>query len=297
METFSELLALCVGNSPVTVNSPNNGQWRGALMFSLICAWINGWVNTREAGDLRRHRTHYDISVMNLGQNTTIPIYAKWILKCRLPNGVTILSQPTRANPAFFLSHIKSYHLNSQNIIKCITSQWIFEFKYLSSRHHSACWWHIVNWTHGNTLQGNLNRNSNIFMQKNVFENFVWEMSAILSRARCVEGIQGVFDPTSSVLSPTLNELQLQPPLCLKASLPGSKIDDKMRLNSLFHWVSMLWYNTFHTWFFRTLNKMYFHIFDIISNPTIAKHWAISTVGFGTKLFFCKYNFKCDWLL
>ena len=38
------------------VNSPHKGQWRGALMFSLICAWINGWVNHREAGDLRRHR-------------------------------------------------------------------------------------------------------------------------------------------------------------------------------------------------------------------------------------------------
>ena len=33
-------------------------------MFSLICAWINGWVNNREAGDLRRHRGHYDVNVM-----------------------------------------------------------------------------------------------------------------------------------------------------------------------------------------------------------------------------------------
>ena len=40
------------------VNSPQKGQWRGALMFSLICAWINGWVNNREAGYLRRHRVH-----------------------------------------------------------------------------------------------------------------------------------------------------------------------------------------------------------------------------------------------
>ena len=43
---------------------PHKGQWRGALMFSLICAWINGWVNNREAGDLRRHCAHYDITVM-----------------------------------------------------------------------------------------------------------------------------------------------------------------------------------------------------------------------------------------
>ena len=46
------------------VNSPHKGQWRGALMFSLICAWINGWVNYREAGDLRCHRAHYDVTVM-----------------------------------------------------------------------------------------------------------------------------------------------------------------------------------------------------------------------------------------
>ena len=46
------------------VNSPHKGQWCGALMFSLICARINGWVNNREAGDLRRLRAHYDVIVM-----------------------------------------------------------------------------------------------------------------------------------------------------------------------------------------------------------------------------------------
>ena len=64
METFSALLALCARNSPVPVNSPHKGQWCGALMFSLICARINDWVNNREAGDLRRHRGHYDVNVM-----------------------------------------------------------------------------------------------------------------------------------------------------------------------------------------------------------------------------------------
>ena len=49
METFSALLALCAGNHRSPVNSPCKGQWRGALIFSLICAWINGWVNNREA--------------------------------------------------------------------------------------------------------------------------------------------------------------------------------------------------------------------------------------------------------
>ena len=47
-----------------TVNSPHKGHWRGALIFSLICVWINGYVNNREASDLRRYRAHYDVSVM-----------------------------------------------------------------------------------------------------------------------------------------------------------------------------------------------------------------------------------------
>ena len=46
------------------VNSPHKGQWHGALTFFFICAWINDWVNNREAGDLRGHRVHYDITAM-----------------------------------------------------------------------------------------------------------------------------------------------------------------------------------------------------------------------------------------
>ena len=48
------------------VNSPHKGQWRGALMFSLICVWINGWENNREAGDLRRYHAHYNAIAMYL---------------------------------------------------------------------------------------------------------------------------------------------------------------------------------------------------------------------------------------
>ena len=55
------------------VNSPHKGQWRGALMFTLICARINGWVNNREAGDLRRYRAHYDVIVMLM-----FPVFDIW---------------------------------------------------------------------------------------------------------------------------------------------------------------------------------------------------------------------------
>ena len=61
--TFSALLVVRgIHRSPV--NSPHKGQWRRALILPLICAWINGCANNREAGDLRRHRAHYDVTVM-----------------------------------------------------------------------------------------------------------------------------------------------------------------------------------------------------------------------------------------
>ena len=62
MEAFSALLALCAGKSPVSGEFPS--QRPVTRMFSLICARLNGWVNNREAGDLRRHRAHYDDIVM-----------------------------------------------------------------------------------------------------------------------------------------------------------------------------------------------------------------------------------------
>ena len=64
METFSALLANCAGIHRSPVISPHKGQWRVALMFSLICVWMNGWVNNREGGELRRHCAHYDVTVI-----------------------------------------------------------------------------------------------------------------------------------------------------------------------------------------------------------------------------------------
>ena len=56
---------------------PHKGQWRGALMLSLICVWINGWVNNREASDLRHHSTHYDVIVMNFDSNSDL-VWSWW---------------------------------------------------------------------------------------------------------------------------------------------------------------------------------------------------------------------------
>ena len=68
------------------VNSTHKGQWRGALMFSLIYAWIHGWVNNREAGDLRCHRVHYDVTLMRQLQyyksNAVGTMYATFGVYC-----------------------------------------------------------------------------------------------------------------------------------------------------------------------------------------------------------------------
>ena len=47
------------------VNTHHKGQWRRALMLSVICSWTNSWANNGDAYDCRRHRAHYDVAVMN----------------------------------------------------------------------------------------------------------------------------------------------------------------------------------------------------------------------------------------
>ena len=64
METFSGVLALCAGNSPVTVEFPAKARDAGPWYFSLMCSWIKGWGNNCEACDLRDQRAHYDAIVM-----------------------------------------------------------------------------------------------------------------------------------------------------------------------------------------------------------------------------------------
>ena len=62
METFSALLALCEGNPPV--DGKLLSQRPVTEKFTLVWDWTNGWANHRHAGDLRRHRAHYDVTLM-----------------------------------------------------------------------------------------------------------------------------------------------------------------------------------------------------------------------------------------
>ena len=83
MMTSSNGNIFCVTGPLSPVNSPHKGQWRGALVFSSICAWINVWVNSGEVGDMRRHRAHCDVIIM-WNTNNTSEICSKNTLKTSL---------------------------------------------------------------------------------------------------------------------------------------------------------------------------------------------------------------------
>ena len=90
------------------MNSPHKGQWRGTLKFSLICAWINGWVNNREAGDLRRHRAHYDATVMwncvrRYGIKTLSALLAFWTRNQSVNDGFPYKKGPPVMRSFYFL--------------------------------------------------------------------------------------------------------------------------------------------------------------------------------------------------
>ena len=61
-ENISRVTGFCAGNSPVTGDFPAQNQWRGALMFSLICVLnkrlskqLLGWWFETPSRSLWRH--------------------------------------------------------------------------------------------------------------------------------------------------------------------------------------------------------------------------------------------------
>ena len=67
METFSALLALCGGNSPVTGKFPSQRPvMRSFDIFFDLRLNKQSRANSRDADGLRRHRAHYDFTVDEL---------------------------------------------------------------------------------------------------------------------------------------------------------------------------------------------------------------------------------------
>ena len=125
------------------MNSPHKGQWRGALMFSLICARINGWVNNREAGDLRRHPVHCDVIVMHrIFLLREKPKVNRVLTK---QNSYSIISQRTKSIILINILSSLSCTRGKEEIITACYSWRIISMSTQIRRRHMVMWIPITN--------------------------------------------------------------------------------------------------------------------------------------------------------
>ena len=82
METFSALLALCEGNPPVTGGFPSQRPATQSFDIFFDLRLNKGFANDRDAGDLRRHRAHYDVTVLvhNHLLHGVVPDISHWVI-------------------------------------------------------------------------------------------------------------------------------------------------------------------------------------------------------------------------
>ena len=113
METFSASLALCEGNPSVVGGIPSQRPvtWSFGVFFSLIWAWTNDWANNRNAGDLRRHRAHYDVIIMSVAHrrvqfNKHVSTLSHWV-----PSG-------RHKNTIYFFTYLSEYQCVSSRRMK-----------------------------------------------------------------------------------------------------------------------------------------------------------------------------------
>ena len=106
------------------VNSPHKGQWRESLMFSLICGWINDWVNTREAGDLRCYRAHYDVIVME----------SRCVMICHCNHGLS--NSVMKDLPAYICESILNYSGQTNARYGYCTVEFTKHGRHISWRYH-----------------------------------------------------------------------------------------------------------------------------------------------------------------
>ena len=178
METFSALLVICAGNSPVSGEFPAQRPMTRSFVIIFDVRLNKQLSNVHKVGDLRRYRVHYDVSVMT-----------KWPLSTHSNNGneysrqyewyaMTRLVEWTIYRPLSHLADNNWLESSDAFMSQCSGSLSIRQWCNLI---------HIVNWNCCIKLQGNFNWNSNIFIQ----EKYNW---------KCRLHNVGRFGPTSLLL-------------------------------------------------------------------------------------------------
>ena len=166
-------------------------------MFSSICSWTNGWANNRDAGDLRHHRAHYDVTVMSHANYTCCAIKLFRIGSAEalsvLPafgrvgwrNNQTVRFKLKLLLHFFYLltQRGRVTHICVVNLTVIGSDNGLWPGR--PSHYLNQCW-NTVNWALRNHLQWIGNRNSYIIIKENAFQNAVWKIAAILSRDQCV---------------------------------------------------------------------------------------------------------------
>ena len=119
METFSALLAICAGNSLVTGEFPAQRPVMRSFDVFFDLRWINGGVNNGEAGDLRHHRAHYDVTVMWYlcfdPSGAEINKSISWLLlRCWIP------ALPEHQQPCYLICKINKSLCFSRNNFNCL---------------------------------------------------------------------------------------------------------------------------------------------------------------------------------
>ena len=181
METFSALLAICAGNSPVPGEFPTQ---RPVTRSFDVSTRINGWVNNGEAGDFSRYRGHYDVTVMEMiicydgGWRS----WSWWIKWWRLKNhwyifmGVLFdnnsIGMIMRRDCLFFPQYSQDWLRSLYKVIKLI-DRMIFQIHRVSVQHVLTLW----------SLQSCCNSPDNISGVLGTFLRIFYRIGSLLSEA------------------------------------------------------------------------------------------------------------------
>ena len=136
-------------------------------MFSLIYFWTNGWAKTRDAGGLKRHRAHYDFTViMKLISSTMCLHIPSYFIEWRISSEIMIKGYHTLNVCWHIYSPLNCVITGSSVKIPRLYGPKLLHQPVLT------CW------------------EFTFFLQQNGIENILCKIWAILFWSRCIKGRQ-----------------------------------------------------------------------------------------------------------